>query len=113
MRISKRNAYQSSFLYIAIHDLIAEVRSKQKQWLEFVAREGLMVHWAHPDSFAQKIRTSSVPKIAPFTTHAASQSSISSVITGLEGENMVQTVELDCAFEEYIHFELLSLVHGT
>lgn len=89
---------------VAIHDSIAENSLKQRQWLEFVTREGPM-HWSHPDSFAQAIWTPRVPDSTAFTTHSISPVSNSSATAGLEGENMGQAVELDWAFEEYIHFE--------
>lgn len=89
---------------LAIHDLIAEYRLKQEQWLEFVTREGPM-HWGHPDSFLQIIWTSSVPNSTPFATDAVSPALDFSATASLEGDNMGQAVELDWAFEAYIDFE--------
>lgn len=89
---------------VAIHDLTLEYRLKQKQWRVFVTQEGPM-HWGHPESFVQIVWESSVPHSTAFATHATPPVSNFSAIGGLEEKNMGQAVELDWAFEAYIHFE--------
>lgn len=75
---------------------------KQKQWREFVDREGPM-HWAHPDNVGKNtwMRLRRESSRSSFTSHAMVPAFSCSTPIDLEGAVMDQ-VELDFVFEKYI-----------
>lgn len=75
---------------------------KQKQWREFVDREGPM-HWAHPDNVGQNtLMLKRECSRSSFTSHVMVPAfSCSTPLIDLEGV-VIDQVELDFVFEKYI-----------